>query len=179
MSENLSCLLLPLQNKNLLLPSSAVAEIIAYEEPKSIVDIPGWLLGILTWRRIQIPLAYLEKMESYSAWGKKSEEQSVEDKHKLHIAVINRAYKIEAKDEQNEKVNRYPFFSIVLKDAPRLFRISKDDVTKVTEPNTTDPRFLMEVKVKNDNAFIPDLTVLWKMIDTLPSRLQWFRQVVF
>ena len=173
-AEVLPCLLLPLQEKNILLPSSAIAEIIPYEKPKTIPDIPKWLLGILNWRGIHIPLVLLEKFESHLVWNTQASEEAMEDPtRKHHIAILNRVYKI-----QNDGNNQYPFFSIVLKNVPKLYRISNEGVKMVNQYSETDSRFIMEVKVQNDYAFIPDLPSLWKMIDALPSRLQWFRQIV-
>ncbi len=174
MTDTVPCLMLSLQDKTLLVPSEAVAEIIPFEEPKSIEESPDWLLGVLSWRGINIPLGYLEKMESYLTWSR-GEIKHIEDKHKFFIAVINRIYKI---DTQDQKTNQYPFFSIVLKNIPKLFRITKDGIKVVNKAKEGDPRYLMEIKIQNDRAFIPDLNALWKMIDSLPPRLQWFRQIV-
>ncbi len=172
-SEALPCLLLPLQEKNILLPSSAIAEIIPYEKPKTISDIPKWLVGILNWRGINIPLVLLEKIESPLAWNAGSGEAMEDPTRKFHIAILNRVYKI-----QSDKNNQYPFFSIVLKNVPKLYRVSNEGVKMITQYSAADSRFIMEVKVQNDYAFIPDLQSLWKMIDALPSRLQWFRQII-
>ena len=40
MALTLPCLLLPLSAQNILLPSAAVAEILAYEKPKEVLDCP-------------------------------------------------------------------------------------------------------------------------------------------
>ena len=176
MNENLPSLLLPLEGRTLLLPSSAIAEIIPFEKPKPIPDIPRWLVGILTWRAIHIPLLYLEKMEPKVVWGEEENKQGETPDPKAHIAILNRATKLQG-EGQNLPSNRYPFFSIVLKNVPKLHRLNEGGV-KLVSVIEDDPRYLMEVKIQEDYAYIPNLPELWKMIDALPSRLQWFRQLV-
>jgi chemosensory pili system protein ChpC len=175
MTDILSCLLLSLEDKNLILPSSAIAEIMPYENPRILPDMPNWIIGILTWRDIQVPLADLEKMEDRIAWQDTSivEPQKTPD-HR--IAILNRIYKM-PKKELNEN-SKYPFFAIVLKHNPKFYRISSEEMGLVKEFPAEERRFLMEVKVRTEPAFIPNLRQLWEMIDTLPSRLQLFRQTV-
>ncbi len=175
-NETLPCLLLPIQGKNLILPSAAIAEIIPFESVKPISDTPKWLLGILSWRGIHIPLTYLEKMESHLAWNGPSSEKHEENSQKFHIAIINRVQKISS--DTDGQLNKYPFFSIVLTEAPKLHRIVSNNVKMITKTAEDDIHFLMEVKIHNDYAFIPNLISLWNMIDELPSRLQWFRQII-
>jgi chemosensory pili system protein ChpC len=173
----LPCLMLPLREKNLLLPSSAIAEIISFEKPKEVPDAPEWLVGILSWRGINIPLTYLEKIESHLAWNFPNHQGDEIVKPKLYIAVLNRAQKV-SNDDQSQKLNRYPFFAIVLQNVPKLHHIVEDGVKTVTQFPESNTRFLIEVKVQSDYAFVPNLDGLWKMIDALPPRLQWFRQII-
>lgn len=162
-AEILSCLLLPVQEKNLLLPMAAVAEIITYEEPIVLPDVPNWFLGLLTWRGIQIPLTMLERMDSYLAWDSAVAQKS-ETQNKAQIAIVNRIAKSENAG--------YPFFAIVLKNTPKLFRLSQEMIETENQSQTTDFRFVLTIKVGEDISFVPNLESLWKIIDTLPLRLQ-------
>lgn len=177
MTEILPGVILPLPTKNILLPFAAIAEVVLYEEPKSMGDMPDWLLGLLPWRGIHIPLTYLERMESYFVWGQQDKKILEENKDKLHIAVVNRITQMQ-NPEQSHKFNQYPFFSIVLKGIPKLYYISANNIELDSMAEIENSRFIMEVKVQNDNILIPDLVKLWKIIDTLPTRLQWFRQII-
>jgi len=171
----LPCLLLPVREKILVLPSSAVAEIISYEKPKEISDAPDWLEGILNWRGINIPLTYLEKIGPPLDWNTPKSEEGEEVK-KRYVAILNRTQKTQG--EESDKMNRYPFFGAILQDVPKLQRISEDAVKIVTQFPEDNPRYIMEVKTHGDYVLVPNLPKLWKMIDALPSRLQWFRQIV-
>ncbi len=177
MAINLPCLLLPVKDKSLVLPSSAVAEIISYEKPKEVSDVPEWLEGILTWRGINIPLTYLEKIGSHLAWNSSEAKEERDASQKLYIAVVNRAQKVQ-EDNQAEKTNKYPFFGVVLQGVPKLHHVVEDGVKIVTQFPEDNPRYIMEVKIQSEYVLVPNLVSLWKMIDALPSRLQWFRQIV-
>lgn len=177
MTTVIPCVMLPLHQKNILLPSMAVAEIIPYEEPKQIADVPQWLLGFLTWRGVPVPLAYLEKMDSPLAWNTRHQEMDSKKLRKYYIAVINRSKKI-VHDTQEKQASRYPFFAILVEGVPKLYHVYESVMKIVTQFPPEDKRFLMEVKIQNDCALIPHLESLWTMIDALPARLQWFRQIV-
>ena len=165
-----------MQEKSILLPTAAVAEVMPFEKAEIVSEMPKWLLGILNWRGIHIPLVLLEKVESPLAWNGTPSLSQTPEERAVHIAIINRLDKI-PEETGHSKGNKYPFFSILLKGMPKLHRISSQHL-KVMRSEREDPRYYMEVKVQNDYALIPDLQNIWEQIDALPLRLQWFRQIV-
>jgi len=54
------CLTIPLNNETVLLPNSAIAEVIGYKEPTPIDDAPEWFLGYFEWRDKRVPLISFE-----------------------------------------------------------------------------------------------------------------------
>jgi chemosensory pili system protein ChpC len=66
-TSNLTGLLLPLADRNLILPNVAIAELIDYQPGTFDLDTPPWYLGLVTWRDRQIPLLSFE-----SACGSKT-----------------------------------------------------------------------------------------------------------
>ncbi|VVN97760.1 chemotaxis protein CheW [Pseudomonas fluorescens] len=66
-TSNLTGLLLPLADRNLILPNVAIAELIDYQPGAFDIDTPPWYLGLVTWRDRQIPLLSFE-----SACGSKT-----------------------------------------------------------------------------------------------------------
>ena len=56
-NRSIRCMILPLASINLVVPNSAVAEIISYAEPKKLVDSSDWFGGVVLWkkqRRLQL-----------------------------------------------------------------------------------------------------------------------------
>lgn len=58
--SHLTGLLLPLADRTLLLPNSAVAELIPLRAPVSEAGMPRWLLGQVAWRNLNLPLMSFE-----------------------------------------------------------------------------------------------------------------------
>jgi chemotaxis signal transduction protein len=177
-NENLICLLLPIFGKTILLPAAAIVEIIHYKktEIEALPDVPSWFAGMLNWRGIQIPATSLEQMEAYLSWNGIVKQQS-ELENPCYIAVVNRITKINSNIEM-QQFRQYPFFSIILQGAPKLFRIFGQSLEVCNQSEMIDARFIMEVKVGENTAFVPNLNNAWNIIDTLPSRLQWRGKIV-
>ena len=61
-TESIRCMLLPLSSINLLIPNSAVAEVIGYFKPTALPDCSDWFPGVVVWRGVQVPVISLEQM---------------------------------------------------------------------------------------------------------------------
>ena len=61
-TESVRCMLLPLSSINLLVPNSAVAEIIGYSTPMALSDSSEWFPGVVLWRGVYVPVVSLEEM---------------------------------------------------------------------------------------------------------------------
>lgn len=59
-STQLTGLILPLSDRNLLLPNVAVAELIDYQDCSAESDAPEWYLGPISWRHRTLPLLSFE-----------------------------------------------------------------------------------------------------------------------
>ncbi|MFC3608319.1 chemotaxis protein CheW [Stutzerimonas tarimensis] len=59
-ADSLTGLLLPLADRNLLLPNVVVAELIPYRAPTPFEGMPGWVLGQVAWRELRLPLLSFE-----------------------------------------------------------------------------------------------------------------------
>ncbi|MFT5502355.1 MAG: chemosensory pili system protein ChpC [Gammaproteobacteria bacterium] len=61
-TRSVRCMLLPLVSINLLIPNSAVAEILAYSRPQSLADSSDWFKGVVSWRGVYLPVVAVEEM---------------------------------------------------------------------------------------------------------------------
>ena len=55
-------MLLRLCSINLLVPNSAVAEIIGYSTPRALPDCSEWFPGVVLWRGVYVPVVSVEEM---------------------------------------------------------------------------------------------------------------------
>ena len=61
-SRSIRCMILPLASINLVVPNSAVAEIIGYSVPKKLADCSDWFGGVVLWRGVFVPVVAVEEM---------------------------------------------------------------------------------------------------------------------
>ena len=52
--------LIPLDGMRLVLPNTAIAEVISFQNPEPVADSPDWLLGTINWRGVEIPVIAFE-----------------------------------------------------------------------------------------------------------------------
>jgi len=144
MKEFLRCLSLPIQNKTLIVPYSVVAEVISFESPTPVANAPKWVLGELAWRESKIPLLYLEMMNESASTSSSPSTEFLATPH-LRIVILNRI----SETAPN-------FVGIVLQNLPTMIRFKRADIELVSTC-TTPSYLLMEVKVRNQPYFIPNI----------------------
>lgn len=132
-------LLIPLHEKQLVLPNVTVAEIIPYRAPTQVSDDIDWLLGQLEWRNINIPVLSYEVLSGGSL-------PPVAD---ARFAVIN----------GTGQKRDLPFYAMLIQGIPKLTRIQEDDVVSV-EAMHSGPYDEMAVSLFGEQAMIPNLEMI-------------------
>ncbi len=61
-SRQLKCLLLPLTGMTVIVPSTAVAEVITLDEVTRYAQAPDWFVGVTRWRGIDVPLIAFDRL---------------------------------------------------------------------------------------------------------------------
>jgi chemosensory pili system protein ChpC len=61
-AASVRCMLLPLTSLHLLVPNSAVAEIIGYSTPRPLADCSDWFPGVVLWRGVHVPVVAVEQI---------------------------------------------------------------------------------------------------------------------
>ena len=136
-TEAIRCMLLPLSSINLLIPNSAVAEIIGYSIPRSLPDSSEWFPGVVLWRGVYVPVVTIEALCSLdpALAGPRS-----------RVAVIYNP----------EKDAELPYLGIHIQDIPRAYLAesekmesgSDDGLSEYLHSNVDDQQFA---------RFIPNL----------------------
>lgn len=139
--NSVSCLLLPVQNRFLLLPNTSVAEIVDYQAPEQSESDTPWFLGFIRWRGLRLPLISYE-----GASGKESSFRP----EQARIAVTNCI---------GSHAGQQPFIAFLTSGLPRLAKVAPADIqtSDSTECSKADE---MAVTLGEQEAFIPDLSYL-------------------
>ncbi len=137
--------MIPVTGGRVLLPNATVAEVITYTVPEKIVDAPDWLLGRLSWRGWRLPLFSLPVLAGHAA---------EEDTRNSRVTVLKAL-------SGNAKM---PFIAMLAQGFPRLTTITSDLLLTTGDNTEVGPGVHSEVLVRDDNAIIPDLASIEKMI---------------
>lgn len=137
----LRCLLVPLRNTELLVPSSAIAEVSPFEEPMPAPLAPDWILGMMLWRGLSIPLLSLDRMMGVEVIGHKRASK---------IAIFNTI-------NGNPSL---PFFAVETQGIPRLFQVSEGALELEQMENSSSDPVLCKVNIDGNHVVIPDLDML-------------------
>jgi len=134
--QEVSSLLLPLQQGQMLVPVDSLSEVIALQTPVAVYDAPEWYLGELIWREQRLPLLSFDVMRG-EALGGASENG--------RIAVLS----------SGNPDGDLPYFALILQGTPRLVRVTPEELA--LREQALSPGELMHVALSGEEAVIPDL----------------------
>lgn len=143
-SDILSCLMVPTQGKNLILPNVTVAEVIPFIDPVQRANTPTWFLGYTGWRGTQIPVISFETA---------NHQIHAADSADVRIAVLNGT-------TGNVKL---PFFGMVVQGIPRMIKVGTQDIQ--SDNNVLSAAEKMSVNTTMGRAIIPNLDYLESLIE--------------
>ena len=112
--SSIRCMQLPMVGLQVLMPNSAVAEVISYSEPETEYKGTDWLDGLILWRGVLIPVVSLEKM---------CQSDFTEPGPRTRIAVL---YNID-----NDK--DLPFVGLIMQDIPRAYLAEAERMQEVID----------------------------------------------
>lgn len=145
--------LIPLGDRQLLLPNAVVAEVMGYQTPDPVQASPDWFLGYMAWRGIMIPVISFEAMSGGDA---------VTPGHRGRIAIMN------ALGDQP----RLSHYGLVVQAIPSLVRVSADNVIPVVrEAEAENPLIRQSVELDMSPAIIPDLDEIERQIQSIHAQL--------
>ncbi|PTY38340.1 hypothetical protein BGP77_16350 [Saccharospirillum sp. MSK14-1] len=138
---------MPMQQKSLLVPQVALAEVMANAALTDAANAPDWLLGWLDWRGQTVPVISYEVANGHSAAA---------DSPGARLAIFN------AVSEQTEP----RFFAVRIQGIPRLLRLSDAEVREDSLAHRA-PLERMAVITQLGKASIPDLDALERLLTAL------------
>lgn len=131
--------MIPITNGRVLLPNATVAEVITFASAEPIDNAPRWVLGRIGWRGWRLPLYSFSMLT-----GIAEEEGHINAK----VAVLKGL----------GGHPRMPFVALLTQGFPRLTTITGDVLLPSADEGELPPGVLTSVMVRDDHAFIPDLT---------------------
>lgn len=140
-SQTLSCVLIPMSGRQLLLPNVTLAEVVDYAGSDAGANTPDWLVGYLNWRGLELPVI------SYDAAN--GDMLTVPGDNRGRIVVLNTI------GEHHQSV---PFMALVTQGIPSQTRLSTEQIRQLE--GDTGPADLMQVEVDGEQAWIPNLEYL-------------------
>lgn len=143
--EEIVTFLMPITGKYLFLPNVTVAEIIHLRAPKQPDDMPNWYLGDIEWRGQKVPMVSFEAL---------NDEPFQTGSRRQNIAVLNGV-------SDSEKL---PFLAVLTQGAPRLLRISAEDIDEISDGRHSGPAELMIATANGEVASIPDMDLIERHI---------------
>lgn len=130
-------MLLPLRSLNLLVPNSAVAEIIGYSLPRALPDTSEWFAGVVLWRGVYIPVVAVEQMCGVDV---------AQAGPRARIAIIYNP----------EKDPDLPYLGIHMQDIPRAYLAEAESMESGSDEDLS-PYLLSRVDDEQLARVIPDL----------------------
>jgi len=129
--------LIQLEALRLVLPNTAIAEVIAYSRLDLPENMPDWFLGFASWRGFQLPVVSFEKMINQT--GSRPNKRS-------RIIVLNSI----SADTQT------PFYGMISAGIPSLMTVDENSIMDAPLIGDTDSLIMRQVIVHKNAAIIPD-----------------------
>ncbi|WP_303901655.1 chemotaxis protein CheW [Thiohalomonas denitrificans] len=146
-ADAIRCLSIPIEGSALLLPYTAVAEVIELGHPTPLANGPGWLLGLRQWRGVTVPVLTLESLVGTASTSLSGPPEKV--------VVCNTL-------NGNPKL---PFLAVAASGVPRLTWARRDALATMEKSgNRERPAALGHMRMPNGDIIIPDFDVLEQML---------------
>lgn len=140
-SQTLSCVIIPMNGRQLLLPNVTIAEVVDYAATDAGPKTPEWLVGHLEWRGLNLPVI------SYDAANGAT--LTIPGDNRGRIVVLNTV---------SEHHNTLPFMAMVTQGIPSQARLTEEQIRRLD--GEAGPADIMQVEVEGDTAWIPNLEYL-------------------
>ena len=144
-NEEIRTILAPLTNGYVMLPNSAVGEILEFTSPEPFKQGPAWLLGEIAWHGWQVPVINYERMLTGSTTKITS---------KSRILIVKTL-------GESTQVN---YIGLVIQGLPRLKKARADTLIESQVDELPDTVF-SEVAIDGLKAIIPDLGDLTRTVE--------------
>lgn len=141
-TRTLPCVLIPMNQRQLLLPNVSIAEVVDHDARLERGDDHPWLAGYLEWRGQKLPVISYERANQ--------QEAALPETGRGRIVVLNTI---------GPDHDRLPFMAVITRGIPSQSRLEPEQL-QGREAEDKGPADLMQVELEGDTAWIPDLEYL-------------------
>ena len=138
-ADQIDVYMIRMQKQGVILPAETIAEIIPYEPLQRLEDTPDWLLGLLAWRGVQVPVVSFEML-------------TVERASFSLVSVASASLVILRGTADQSSL---PFYAIVSQTKPHRFSVSDEMMFETGEP--LERTELTRVRFNEDIVSVPNL----------------------
>lgn len=136
--EQVRCLRIPLNELNLLLPNACVAEVARMTDIDAVEETPRWLLGMMSWRELSIPVISFEKL----AYAEKPLPENYS-----RVCVLNAP----------NSVPGVPFIGLCSTGIPHLSVASESQVAPGAYTENAHREYGVAVHFNGEELLVPDI----------------------
>ncbi len=144
--EEIRTIMAPLTDGHVLLPNSAVAEVLSYTAPEPFKKSPPWLLGEIAWHGWQVPVISYETLLKEDATYAASPKGRI-----LIIKTLG----------ESTQVN---YIGLVIQGLPKLKKVTRSTLIEKQTTGLADTLF-SEVSIDSQQALIPELGHLTRTVE--------------
>jgi chemosensory pili system protein ChpC len=145
--SDLSCILMPLKDCQLLVPSVCIAEITPWRRVKPLQNGPDWCLGSFVWRGETVPVIRFERLNHPRA--------QCAPRGRC-LVVMNRT----------GSDGGTPFYALAVEGLPRLVQLADGDISQ--HDGRLGRAESLAVRLGTETASIPNLGFLEQQVGRLP-----------
>ena len=144
--KEIRTIMAPLTAGHVLLPNTAVAEIMAFVKPEPFKEAPAWLLGELAWNGWQVPVICYEQLID-----KKSGNAITPKARILIIKTLG----------ESTQLN---YIGLLIQGLPKLKKVTADSLLEKQTDGLPDTLF-SRVSIDDVEAMIPDIGELTLIVE--------------
>jgi chemosensory pili system protein ChpC len=139
-------LLVPLADERLIVPRACVAEVLTWQTPQPVEDVPPWYLGDIRWNSRAVPVISFEAL-----CGRSFPAPNTRTRIAIFVAISNQL--------------GAGYFGLGTQGFPQLIRVNPDVVKADPEAQYAERGpVLCQVRMLNESPLIPDLECIEQMI---------------
>ncbi|MDP6375075.1 MAG: chemotaxis protein CheW [Pseudomonadales bacterium] len=144
--SELSCVMIPIGQRSVVLPNECVAEILPWRRVRPYAKAPQWCLGHTNWRGEEVPVVRFDLVNG--------SDEDPELKARC-VVIMNRV--------RSSGLPR--FYALVASGLPRIFQLTDDDVT--TRSASLGQAETLAVNIGAEEAVVPNLEFLEAQVHTI------------